>query len=85
MSAFAAGPVSDDAPHHGAEGSAVDAQARLAAGGLVAEFADEEAIDCSLQRQPAFTCTASQTERSDAAALEAGLPVEFVDGVDLPC
>lgn len=61
---LASSPLSDGAPHHGAAGAARDAQARLAAVELGAELADEEAIDCSLERQAACPCAASQTERS---------------------
>jgi glycine/D-amino acid oxidase-like deaminating enzyme/nitrite reductase/ring-hydroxylating ferredoxin subunit len=56
---------------------------------MLAALAAEEGIDCDLERRPAFTYAAEAGERptiesEHEAALEAGLPVELVDEVDLP-
>jgi glycine/D-amino acid oxidase-like deaminating enzyme/nitrite reductase/ring-hydroxylating ferredoxin subunit len=56
---------------------------------LVAELASSEHIDCDLERCPAFTYAAIENDRSEvekehAAASEAGLATQLVDGADLP-
>jgi glycine/D-amino acid oxidase-like deaminating enzyme/nitrite reductase/ring-hydroxylating ferredoxin subunit len=65
------------------------AEASLAGVGRVAEIASEEGIECDLERRPAFTYAADESERESVeqefdAARSAGLPVEWVDGPDLP-
>jgi glycine/D-amino acid oxidase-like deaminating enzyme/nitrite reductase/ring-hydroxylating ferredoxin subunit len=65
------------------------AEASLAGVERVAEIASEEGIDCELERRPAFTYAADESERKSVereleAARLAGLPVEWVDGPDLP-
>lgn len=73
----------------GQEAAAVYAEASIYGVELVAHLAEEEQIDCDLERRPAFTYAADASERSDIedeaeAALEAGLPVALVEAVDLP-
>src|SRR4051794_34193400 len=73
----------------GSDGAAVYADASKVGVEMVAEIADKEAIECSLERRPAFTYAADASERSDIekeleAAGEAGLAVELDETVDLP-
>jgi glycine/D-amino acid oxidase-like deaminating enzyme/nitrite reductase/ring-hydroxylating ferredoxin subunit len=75
--------------HHGSDGAAVYADASRAAVELVAGLAADEAIECDLERRPAFTYAAEPGERpaieqEHEAALAAGLPVTLVDDADLP-
>src|SRR5205085_7771179 len=56
---------------------------------LVAQLAEEEEIECRLERRDAFTYAASGSERSTVedehlAASEAGLDVDVVDDIDVP-
>ncbi|MBV9311848.1 MAG: FAD-dependent oxidoreductase, partial [Solirubrobacterales bacterium] len=74
---------------HGDEVAAVYADASLSGVESVAQLAVEEGIECDLQRRPACTYAASLSERSQVeqeaeVAARAGLPVEFVEKVDLP-
>jgi glycine/D-amino acid oxidase-like deaminating enzyme/nitrite reductase/ring-hydroxylating ferredoxin subunit len=74
---------------HGSAGTTVYAQANVAGTELIARIADDEGIDCRLERRPAFTYAAEPGERSKIedehdAAQEAGLPVALVEDVDLP-
>jgi len=74
---------------HGEEGVAIYGEASLAAVEMVAELAAQEAIDCDLERRPAFTYAAEGSERKaiedeHQAAREAGLPVSLVEDIDLP-
>lgn len=74
---------------HGGDGAAIYAEASVAGVELLAALAAEEGIECDLERRPAFTYAAEQSERSlvesehDAAGA-AGLPVNLVEDVDLP-
>jgi glycine/D-amino acid oxidase-like deaminating enzyme/nitrite reductase/ring-hydroxylating ferredoxin subunit len=75
--------------HHGAEAAAVYAEASRAAVEQVAALAAEERIDCDLERRPAFTYAATDTEieavEEEARAVEeAGLAAELTDSVELP-
>jgi glycine/D-amino acid oxidase-like deaminating enzyme/nitrite reductase/ring-hydroxylating ferredoxin subunit len=77
--------------HHGDEGASAYAEASLAAVELIATLADDERIDCELERRAAFTYAATSGERSTVeaefeASSAAGLPVTLVEegGVDLP-
>jgi glycine/D-amino acid oxidase-like deaminating enzyme/nitrite reductase/ring-hydroxylating ferredoxin subunit len=74
---------------HGSEAVAAYAGASRAGVELVAELAASEDIDCKLERRPAFTYAADESERSKVesehdAAVEAGLGTELTDGPDLP-
>jgi glycine/D-amino acid oxidase-like deaminating enzyme/nitrite reductase/ring-hydroxylating ferredoxin subunit len=74
---------------HGTEGAAAYAEASAAAVDLLATLASEEGIECDLERRPAFTYAATQSERSMVesehdVALEVGLPVKLVENLDLP-
>jgi glycine/D-amino acid oxidase-like deaminating enzyme/nitrite reductase/ring-hydroxylating ferredoxin subunit len=74
---------------HGSDGITIYAQANVAGMELLASVAEDEGIDCRLERRPAFTYAAEASERSriegeHEAAREAGLPVTLVDDVDLP-
>jgi len=73
----------------GEDQARVYATASLAAVGLVEQLAREERIDCDLERRAAFTFALTDDERSSVeeeheAAVQAGLPVELVEGPDLP-
>jgi len=73
----------------GEDHASVYATASLAAVELVDQLANDEQIQCDLERRPAFTYALTDDERSDVekehdAAVLAGLPVELVDGADLP-
>jgi glycine/D-amino acid oxidase-like deaminating enzyme/nitrite reductase/ring-hydroxylating ferredoxin subunit len=74
---------------HGGDGAGAYAEASMAGVELVAALASEEGIECDLERRPAFTYAAEEEERpvvesEHEAAGEAGLPVSFVEDVDLP-
>jgi glycine/D-amino acid oxidase-like deaminating enzyme/nitrite reductase/ring-hydroxylating ferredoxin subunit len=74
---------------HGADGARVYAQASAASVEMVASIAAEEAIDCDLERRPAFTYAARERDRSTVesefeAASQAGLPVTLDADVDVP-
>src|SRR4051812_1982744 len=73
---------------HGTEGLQAYGAASLAGVGEVERLARELKIDCGLERAPAFTYAAKQSEMSSVeqeaeACREAGLRVELVDDVDL--
>jgi glycine/D-amino acid oxidase-like deaminating enzyme/nitrite reductase/ring-hydroxylating ferredoxin subunit len=74
---------------HGKEAAADYAAASMAAVHHVAALTDDHGIDCDLQRRPALTVAADETElstvqREAEAAKHAGLPVTWTDDVDLP-
>jgi glycine/D-amino acid oxidase-like deaminating enzyme/nitrite reductase/ring-hydroxylating ferredoxin subunit len=74
---------------HGKEVAAAYAEASVAGTELIAELADSEGIDCRLERRPAFTYAADESERSAVedeheAAREAGLATALVEDLDLP-
>jgi glycine/D-amino acid oxidase-like deaminating enzyme/nitrite reductase/ring-hydroxylating ferredoxin subunit len=74
---------------HGSDGTAAYAKASLSGVELLSELVAEEGIECDLERRPAFTYAADEGERSaveseHVAASEAGLPVRFVEEIDLP-
>jgi glycine/D-amino acid oxidase-like deaminating enzyme/nitrite reductase/ring-hydroxylating ferredoxin subunit len=74
---------------HGAEAAAVYADASLAAVEQVAGLADEEAIECDLERRPALTYAVdsdglSSVEQEARAAQDAGLDAVLTESVDLP-
>jgi glycine/D-amino acid oxidase-like deaminating enzyme/nitrite reductase/ring-hydroxylating ferredoxin subunit len=81
--------LSTIASERGEEAAAVYAEASAAGVEKVAELAEEEGIDCDLERRPAFTYAAEPEERESVerearAATRGGLPVELVDDLDLP-
>ena len=74
---------------HAAESVAAYAEASALAVEAVAKLAEEEGIECGLERRTAFTYAAEADERSAIeqecrAALQAGLPVQLSDEIDLP-
>lgn len=74
---------------NGTDAASVYAAASLSAVERVAAIAEEEGIDCKLERRPAFTYALEPSERKDveqehAAAGAAGLAVELVQAPDLP-
>src|SRR3954469_5711138 len=74
---------------HGTEELQAYGAASLAGVGEVERLTRELSIDCGLERAPAFTHAASQSEMSNVeqeaeACREAGLRVEVVDDLDLP-
>ena len=74
---------------HGKEAAADYAAGSMAAVQQVAALIEEQGIECDLQRRPALTVAADETElstvqREAKAALSAGLPVRWTDDVDLP-
>ena len=74
---------------HGAEKTKVYAEASLAAVELVAELSADERISCDLERRPAFTYAAEETEvetveQEAEVAGAAGLGVRLVEAIDLP-
>jgi len=74
---------------HGEEAAATYAIASRAAVEEIAVLAADEGIECDLERRPAFTYAADESERSSVeqeaeAAQSAGLPAVLVDDVDLP-
>jgi glycine/D-amino acid oxidase-like deaminating enzyme/nitrite reductase/ring-hydroxylating ferredoxin subunit len=89
VSALQSTILSTIAGRKGEDAARVYAEASAAGVEAVAEIAAEEAIECDLERRPAFTYAADASERESAegeleAARAAGLPVEWVDGPDLP-
>jgi glycine/D-amino acid oxidase-like deaminating enzyme/nitrite reductase/ring-hydroxylating ferredoxin subunit len=81
--------ISTIASRKGEEAASVYAAANVAGVEAVAQIAAEEAIDCDLERRAAYTYAADEGELGSArseleAARAAGLPVEWVDGPDLP-
>jgi glycine/D-amino acid oxidase-like deaminating enzyme/nitrite reductase/ring-hydroxylating ferredoxin subunit len=74
---------------HDDEAAAVYGQASLAGVERVATIAAEESIDCELERRPAYTYAAEESERADVereleSAGRAGLAVTLDDAPDLP-
>jgi glycine/D-amino acid oxidase-like deaminating enzyme/nitrite reductase/ring-hydroxylating ferredoxin subunit len=74
---------------HGEEAASVYAQASTAGVALIAALASEEGIDCDLNRRPAFTYAADESQVSSLekevdAARTAGLPVALTERLDLP-
>jgi glycine/D-amino acid oxidase-like deaminating enzyme/nitrite reductase/ring-hydroxylating ferredoxin subunit len=74
---------------HGKEAGAIYAQASVAGVERVAAIVAEEAIDCDLQRRPAYTYAAEDSERKTVErelkdAADAGLPVTLAEPRDLP-
>jgi glycine/D-amino acid oxidase-like deaminating enzyme/nitrite reductase/ring-hydroxylating ferredoxin subunit len=74
---------------HDQDTATVYAQASAAAVERVATLAREEDVACDLERRPAFTYAAEDSERSSVereleTAERAGLPVAAVEGPDLP-
>jgi glycine/D-amino acid oxidase-like deaminating enzyme/nitrite reductase/ring-hydroxylating ferredoxin subunit len=74
---------------HGRDAAAAYADASLAGVELIASLAAEGNVSCELERRPAFTYAADESEREAVskeadAAREAGLPVELVEDIDLP-
>jgi glycine/D-amino acid oxidase-like deaminating enzyme/nitrite reductase/ring-hydroxylating ferredoxin subunit len=75
--------------YHGSEAVTAYGQASLAAVELVAFLAQQERIDCDLERRPAFTYAADADQRSAVeseydSVRAAGLAAELVDDLDLP-
>jgi glycine/D-amino acid oxidase-like deaminating enzyme/nitrite reductase/ring-hydroxylating ferredoxin subunit len=74
---------------HGDEAATVYAQASLAGVELVAEIATQEEIECELERRPAYTYAADESEQSAIEeelerAAQAGLSVTQAEPRDLP-
>jgi glycine/D-amino acid oxidase-like deaminating enzyme/nitrite reductase/ring-hydroxylating ferredoxin subunit len=74
---------------HGAQTAADYAAGNVAAVERVAALAQQEDIDCGLERRPALTVAMDETEleaveREAEAAAQAGLPVRWTGHVDLP-
>src|SRR5919197_1465513 len=74
---------------NGDDAAATYAEASLAAVDKVAELAAAEGVECDLERRPAYTYAADESELGSVegeleAARRAGLAVERVDGPDLP-
>ena len=74
---------------NGGDAAAAYATASAAAVEKVAELAAETGIDCDLERRPAYTYAADESELDSVegelrAGRRAGLEVERVDGPDLP-
>jgi glycine/D-amino acid oxidase-like deaminating enzyme/nitrite reductase/ring-hydroxylating ferredoxin subunit len=74
---------------HGDEAAAVYAQASLAGVERLAQIVAEESISCELDRRPAYTYAADQSERPAVEqeyehAAQAGLPVSGAEPADLP-
>ncbi len=89
VSALQATMYSTISERHGADAAAVYGEASLAGVERVAAIVGEEGIACDLQRRPAFTYAADESEREAVeqeleAAGRAGLRAEAVDGPDLP-
>jgi glycine/D-amino acid oxidase-like deaminating enzyme/nitrite reductase/ring-hydroxylating ferredoxin subunit len=89
VSALQATAYSTIRQRHGDEAAAVYAAASVAGVERLATLADEEGIDCDLERRPAYTYAAQESERSAveqeaAATAAAGLPVEPGAAPELP-
>jgi glycine/D-amino acid oxidase-like deaminating enzyme/nitrite reductase/ring-hydroxylating ferredoxin subunit len=74
---------------HGEDAAAVYADASVAGVERLAALAEEEGIDCELERRPAYTYASQESERSSVereaeSAAAAGLAVELRDVADLP-
>ena len=89
VSALQATILSTIRSRHGDAEVATYAEASRAAVEKVAALTADEGIDCDLERRPAFTYAADASELASMegeldAAQAAGLPVERVDGPDVP-
>jgi glycine/D-amino acid oxidase-like deaminating enzyme/nitrite reductase/ring-hydroxylating ferredoxin subunit len=89
VSALQSTIVSTIASGKGEDAARVYADASVAGVEAIGQLAAEESIECDLERRPAYTYAADASERDSAeaeleAARAAGLPVEWVDGPDLP-
>jgi glycine/D-amino acid oxidase-like deaminating enzyme/nitrite reductase/ring-hydroxylating ferredoxin subunit len=89
VSALQSTIISTIASRKGEDAARVYAQASVAGVEAIARLVAEESIDCELERRPAYTYAADASERDSVeaeleAARGAGLPVEWVDGPDLP-
>jgi glycine/D-amino acid oxidase-like deaminating enzyme/nitrite reductase/ring-hydroxylating ferredoxin subunit len=74
---------------HGDDAAATYADASVAAVEKVSELAAAEGVECDIERRPAYTYAADESELDSVvaeleAARRAGLAVERVDGPDLP-
>jgi glycine/D-amino acid oxidase-like deaminating enzyme/nitrite reductase/ring-hydroxylating ferredoxin subunit len=74
---------------HGDDAAATYAEASLAGVEQVATLAEEEEIDCDLERRPAFTYAATEDELSAVeeeaeAAQRAGIAAALTGNIDLP-
>jgi glycine/D-amino acid oxidase-like deaminating enzyme/nitrite reductase/ring-hydroxylating ferredoxin subunit len=74
---------------HGDDAAATYADASVAAVDKVSELAAAEGAECDIERRPAYTYAADESELDSVdaeleAARRAGLAVERVDGPDLP-
>ncbi|MDQ4012041.1 MAG: FAD-dependent oxidoreductase [Actinomycetota bacterium] len=74
---------------HGEEAAADYAAGSMAAVRRVATLVDQQGIECDLQRRPALTVAADESElstvqREAEVAANAGLPVRWTHDVDLP-
>jgi glycine/D-amino acid oxidase-like deaminating enzyme/nitrite reductase/ring-hydroxylating ferredoxin subunit len=74
---------------HGDEAAAVYAEASLAGVERIATVVDDESIDCELERRPAYTYAADDSERRAVerefeTAARAALPVTLTESADLP-
>ena len=74
---------------HGERTAACYAEASAAGVEEIGRIVADEGIDCDLQRRAAYTYALSSSQRSSVdkefdAASAAGLPVDLVDGADLP-
>lgn len=77
------------AKRHGTDTARVYAEASEWGVEELARIVADENIECDLERRPAFTYAASSKDRSTVedeaeAAAASGLPVTFIDSVDLP-
>ncbi|HEX3336986.1 MAG TPA: FAD-dependent oxidoreductase [Jatrophihabitans sp.] len=74
---------------HGNATAASYAEASVAGVEQLATIVAQESIECALERRPAFTYAAEESDRSEVqreagAAAQAGLAVQLVDAADLP-
>lgn len=89
VSALQATMYSTIVARHGQAAARAYAAASVSGVEQVAAIVAAEEIDCDLQRRPAYTYAADRNERDSvrrelAAARDAGLAVDWVDGPDLP-
>ena len=89
VSALQATVLSAIRSRKGDDAAAVYAEASVTGVEAIARLAEEERIGCDLERRDAYTYAAAEDELESArgeldAAQRAGLPVEWVDGPDLP-
>jgi glycine/D-amino acid oxidase-like deaminating enzyme len=74
---------------HGESTARIYAAASVAGVEGIAALVADEAIDCSLERRDAYTYALEESERAKVkeeadATAQAGLPIEFVEALDLP-